>query len=188
MDRVRYSAVAIMVQGERGRRRMECSIRSARLNLSVFEMADAEEVFACITPAITRYMPWEPPRSLAEYKARRESMSCAHDPFDFSFVVRRNDTMECLGIAGLHGADQPMPELGIWLKEAAHGQGYGKEAVATVANWAAKNFGKETFLYPVAVENVRSRRIAETLDGTIIGTRTNPKYDSVVYEVRVAAR
>jgi RimJ/RimL family protein N-acetyltransferase len=44
----------------------------------------------------------------------------ANDQSVFSFIIRRDDTMECPGIAGLDEADQPTPELGIWLKEAAH--------------------------------------------------------------------
>jgi RimJ/RimL family protein N-acetyltransferase len=35
----------------------------------------------------------------------------------------------------------------------------------------------------VAIENIASRRIAEKLHGEIIGNRTNPKYDSVVYRI-----
>jgi RimJ/RimL family protein N-acetyltransferase len=167
---------------------MEVLIHSARLQLSSFKMADAEEVFDCITPAITRFMRWEAPRSLSAYKARREAWLQAADPSDFSFVIRRSDTKECLGIAGLEQADQPMPELGIWMKETAHGQGYGGEAVRAIAEWATKHLGKETFLYPVAVENIASRRIAEKLHGEIIGTRTNPKYESVVYKIRAFAQ
>ena len=163
---------------------MEILIRSARLQLRPFKMADAEEIFACITPAIARFMQWEPPRSLSEYKAHREARLQANDPSVFSFVVRGNETMECLGIAGLEDADQPSPELGIWLKEGAHGHGYGREAVQAVAEWAAKHLAKTSFLYPVAVQNIASRRIAEKLGGEIIGTRTNPKYESVVYKIR----
>ena len=147
-------------------------------------MADAEEVFHCITPGVARYMRWDPPQSLSEYKMHREARLQADDESDLSLVVRRNDTMECLGIAGLDSVNQPTPELGIWLKEAAHGQGYGGEAVRAVAEWAAQNLGKKSFLYPVAVENARSRRIAEKLNGEIIGTRTDSKYESVVYEIR----
>jgi RimJ/RimL family protein N-acetyltransferase len=160
---------------------MELVIRSARLQLSPFEMGDAEEVFCCITPGVARYMRWEPPQSLSAYKASRQARLQADDGSTLSLVVRRNDTMECLGFAGLDGVDQPRPELGIWLKEAAHGQGYGGEAVRALAEWAAQKLGKRSFLYPVAVENIRSRRIAEKLHGEIIGTRTNPKYESVVY-------
>src|ERR1700744_2330157 len=62
------------------------------------------------------------------------------------------------------------PELGIWLKEAAHGQGWGTEAIKAVAEWATKNLAKESFLHTVAVENLASRRIAEKLNGEIVGT------------------
>jgi tetratricopeptide (TPR) repeat protein len=35
-------------------------IQSPRLQLSQFQMMDAQEVFGCITSAIARFMPWEP--------------------------------------------------------------------------------------------------------------------------------
>jgi RimJ/RimL family protein N-acetyltransferase len=162
---------------------MQVLIRSARLQLSPFKMADVEEVFECITPAIARFMRWEPSKSLNEYKAHQEARLQANDQSVFCFVIRRSDTMECLGIAGLDEVDQPTPELGIWLREAAHGHGYGTEAIKALAEWATKTLGKESFLYPVAVENVASRRIAEKLNGEIVGTRRNPKSESVVYEI-----
>ena len=167
---------------------MPVMIRSARLQLSPFKMADAEEVYECISPAIARFMRWEPSQSLDEYKAHREARLQANDRSVFSFVVRRSDTMECLGIAGLDEADQPAPELGIWLKQAAHGHGYGTETIKAVAEWATATLAKQSFLYPVAVENVASRRIAEKLNGKIVGTRRNPKYESVVYEIRPLTR
>ena len=127
-------------------------------------------------------MRWDPPQSLSAYKASRQARLQADDGSTLSLIVRRNDTMECLGVAaGLDGVDQPRPELGIWLKEAAHGQGYGGEAVKALAEWAGQKLGNKSFLYPVAVENVASRRIAEKLHGEIIGKRSNPKYESVVY-------
>jgi RimJ/RimL family protein N-acetyltransferase len=157
-------------------------ILSARLHLSQFQIADAEEVFACITPAITRFMRWEPP-SWSEYIARCEKRMQNPEPNTFSFVIRRRDNLECLGMAALEGSDTPSPELGLWIKESAHGQGFGREIVAALAEWAHKNLGKESFIYPVAVENTVSRRIAEGLHGDIIGNRTNPKYESVIYKI-----
>jgi RimJ/RimL family protein N-acetyltransferase len=150
-------------------------------------MSDADDVFDCITPAITRFMPWEPPQSLSEYKARRERMLLSKDQTKdqskFSFVIRRLDTTECLGLAAIEDAGASSPELGIWLKERVHGYGYGREAVGAVAEWASKTLGKESFIYPVAVQNIPSRRIAESFGGEIIGRLTNPKYDSVVYKI-----
>ena len=100
-----------------------------------------------------------------------------------SFVIRRLDNRECLGMASLEDADSVSPELGLWLKESAHGQGFGREVVAALVEWGHANLGKGSFIYPVAIQNTASRRIAENLHGEIIGNRTNPKYDSVVYRI-----
>ena len=86
-------------------------------------------------------------------------------------------------MASLEDADSVSPELGLWLKESAHGQGFGREVVAALVEWGHATLGKGSFIYPVAVQNTASRRIAENLHGEIIGNRTNPKYDSVVYRI-----
>jgi len=86
-------------------------------------------------------------------------------------------------MASLEDADSVCPELGLWLKESAHRQGFGREVVAALVEWGHAFLGKASFTYPVAVENIASRRIAENLGGEIIGTRTNPKYDSVIYRI-----
>jgi hypothetical protein len=90
-------------------------------------MMDAQEVFGCITPAIARFMPWEPP-SWSEYVTRCEKRLQAPQPNKFSFVIRRLDNRECLGMASLEDADSVSPELGLWLKESAHGQGFGRKS------------------------------------------------------------
>ena len=157
-------------------------IQSPRLQLSQFQMMDAQEVFACITHPIARFMPWEPP-SWSEYVTRCQKRAQAPDPNNFSLVIRRLDNNECLGMASFEGADSVSPELGLWLKESAHAQGFGREVVAALVDWGHATLGKGSFIYPVAVENTASRRIAENLHGEIIGNRTNPKYESVVYRI-----
>jgi RimJ/RimL family protein N-acetyltransferase len=157
-------------------------IQSRRLQLSQFQMIDAQEVFGCITPGIAKFMPWEPP-SWSEYVSRCEKRVRAPEPNKFSFVIRRSDNSECLGMASVEGTDSVSPELGLWLKESAHGQGFGREVVAALIEWGHGTLGKQSFIYPVAVQNAASRRIAESLRGEIIGSRTNPKYESVVYRI-----
>jgi RimJ/RimL family protein N-acetyltransferase len=157
-------------------------IQSTRLRLRQFQMMDAQDVFRCITPAIAKFMPWEPP-SWSEYLTRSEKRVQAPEPNQFSFVIRRLDNRECLGMASLEDADSVSPELGLWLKESAHGQGFGREVVAALVEWGHATLGKHSFIYPVAVQNTASRRIAENLHGKIIGNRKNPKYDSVVYRI-----
>ena len=157
-------------------------IHSPRFQLSRFRMLDARDVFGCITPAIAKFMPWEPP-SWSEYVTRCEKRVQSPEPNKFSFVVRRHENGECLGMASLEDADSESPELGLWLKESAHGHGFGRKIVAALVEWGHAALGKGSFIYPVAVQNTASRRIAENLRGEIIGNRMNPKYESVVYRI-----
>ena len=158
-------------------------IRSPRLQLRSFEMADAEEVFACITPAVARFMTWEPPNSFAEFAAQRQAMLDAKDPGNLSLVIRQDDNSACLGVTALESADAPCPTLGLWLKVEAQGCGYGREVVGALVDWASRHLRAKGFHYSVAAENVRSRRIAENLGGMVISRHTTPKYEAVVYQL-----
>ncbi len=86
-------------------------------------------------------------------------------------------------MASLEDAHSVCPEMGLWLKESAHGQGLGRKVVTELVEWGQAFLGKGCFIYPVAVQNIASRRIAENLGGEIIGTRKNSKYDSVIYRI-----
>src|SRR5208282_3018122 len=127
-------------------------IQSPRLQLSQFQMIDAQEVFACITPAIAKFMPWEPP-SWSEYVTRCEKRVQAPEPNKFSFVIRRLDNTECLGMASLEDADSVSPELGLWLKESAHGRGFGSEVFAVIVQRRQATLGKVSVTLTGAVQN-----------------------------------
>jgi RimJ/RimL family protein N-acetyltransferase len=160
------------------------AIESTRLALSTFAPTDADDLFACITPAITRFMAWEPPASREAFAdVWRSWMSAIHEGTEHYFVIRAKADGCCLGIVGLHALQTPCPELGIWLRSESHGQGFGKEAIGAVISWASKELQPSYFEYPVAEENIASRRIAESLDGSIAGRRSNPKYNSIVYRI-----
>src|ERR1700733_16207805 len=79
-------------------------IQSPRLQLSIIQMKDAQEGFGCITPAIAKFMPWEPP-ARGEYVTRSERRVQAPEANKFSFVIRRLDNAECLGMASFEDAD-----------------------------------------------------------------------------------
>ena len=111
---------------------------------------------------------------------------------DVSLVVRLTSTGEFLGMAGLHQIGDPEPEIGIWIKEAAHGAGYGREAIAATIDWASRRLELAAFTYPVAVENRPSRRLAESVGGALVGTRQLRKpsgiiLDEVVYRIPALA-
>ena len=161
-------------------------IETPRLTLHRFTLADADEVFAAITPEVTRWMSWDPP-SREAFQVRAAALAVADPAADMNLVIRRRDTGECLGVCAGERLTDETPELGIWLRVTAHSQGYGAEAVAALLRWASAATGKPGFLWPVAVENTASRRIAERLGGQLIAERPGAKYDAVVYRIPARA-
>jgi RimJ/RimL family protein N-acetyltransferase len=156
---------------------------SERLTLQSFSEHDAGESFAFATPTLTRFMAWDPSPSPAAFaQIWREWLPKMAAGTDLALVVRVKSTGEFLGMAGLHGIGGAEPEIGIWIKEAAHGAGYGREAVATTIAWACRWVGATAFTYPVAVENLPSRRLAESIGGKITGTRKLRKLSGVVLD------
>jgi RimJ/RimL family protein N-acetyltransferase len=165
------------------------ALTSARLSLRSFIAADAPESFAASTTTLTRFMGWDPSPSLKAFaEVWSEWVPQMASGTDLALVIRLKTTGEFLGMAGLHHIGSPEPEIGIWIKEAAHGLGYGREAVATTIAWAGENVGAAGFIYPVVVQNHSSRHLAESLGGTPVGTRQLRKpsgevLDELVYRV-----
>jgi RimJ/RimL family protein N-acetyltransferase len=163
-----------------------------RLALRAFTPADAPEIFAAVSPAITRFMSWDPSLSPAAFaEVWRQWLPRMTAGTDLSLVIRLTSTDEFLGVAGVHGIGSAEPEVGIWLKETAHGLGYGREAIGAIAKWAPAHIGATALSYPVAKQNLPSRRLAESLHGVIVGERKLRKssgvvLDEVVYRIPVA--
>ena len=105
---------------------------------------------------------------------------------EYTFVVRERRTGTFSGIAAVHDAQTPEPELGIWISEREHGKGYGREAVASAMRWCVAECSPEAFRYPVAVQNVASRRIAEGLGGRVVATEQTGRFEQVVYRIPAA--
>jgi RimJ/RimL family protein N-acetyltransferase len=168
------------------------SIRSPRLLLRSFTAADAPESFANSTPTLTRYMGWDPtPTPSAFAEIWREWLPRMAAGTELFVVVRSSSTGEFLGMTGLHGIGEREPEIGIWIKERAHGSGYGREAVAAIIAWVPGRIEAAALRYPVVVENWPSRRLVESLGGVVVGTRElnkpSGRLDEVVYRIALPA-
>nr|WP_158461595.1 GNAT family N-acetyltransferase [Pseudomonas fluorescens] len=159
-------------------------VRTPRLSIQPFSGEDAIESFQCLTTSLTRYMSWEPPASSEEYAQVWELwLPAIADGSDIVFAIRQLDDACFLGLVGLHNVNDKTPELGIWIREDKHRQGFGKEAVGAIVAWACEHVSPSGFIYPVARDNMPSRLIAEALGGIVTGTRTAAKYDSVIYSI-----
>ncbi len=164
------------------------TIDSRRLQLRPFTPEDAGEAFAAITPGLTRYMAFDPPASEHAFAAVWSTwLPTIADGTDVTFVIRRYADDAFLGLAGLHRTADAEPELGIWIAEAMHGHGYGREAVAAVRALASRRLDRAAFRYPVAEQNTPSRRLAESLGGVPVAREQNVKYIAIVYRIPAAA-
>ena len=124
---------------------------------------------------MTRFLSWEAhasPEAFAEsWRPWAEQAAAGTD----AHIVVRTPGGEFVGAAGIHFRDAAEPDIGLWIKAEAWGQGYGGEIVAAVIRWLAQRLGIEAVRYPVVEGNAASRRIAERLGGVQVGERPRTK-------------
>lgn len=127
----------------------EVHIESERLSIRPFSADDADASFRCITPSLTRFMSWEPPANRDDFDRIWLSwLPTIVEGTDFVFAIRHRDDRNFLGLAGLHRVRTASAELGIWIREDFHQQGFGREAVGLVARWASLALGIEMLHLP----------------------------------------
>lgn len=142
------------------------SIETERLLLRPVSMEYVEEIHKEFDDGITKYMFPSTPENISDTKKFiEESTKGFLQGEEIVTVILKKDTLEYLGNGGIHHIDTKTPELGIWVKKGAHGNHYGREAVAGLKKWADVNLNYEYLKYPVAEENISSRKIAESLGG-----------------------
>jgi len=168
----------------------ELAIEAARVRLVAISEAYTEEIFRNFTADITRYMMPAPATDIADTRAFISSALRGLDRADdLQFVICARPDGEFLGVCGLHGTVRPVvPELGIWLKARAHGNRYGREAIAALRDWARQNLEFSRLIYPVDRRNIPSRKIAEALGGTIVAEKkaismSGAELDEVIYAI-----
>jgi len=163
---------------------------TGRIRLRPISMDDAGDCFREFTKSITRYMyPKTPERIEETQEFIRLALALLRSGEDLHLVICDSRTGEFLGCCGLHGRGKPEhPELGVWVKAPAHGNGYGKEAITALKQWADSNLRYEYLTYPVDRRNAASRRVPESLGGVIFKEGKSPKgdggwLDEVVYRI-----
>lgn len=164
----------------------QCRVNTDRLLIAPFTAADASDVYQAITPTLTRFLTFEPESSPEAFANVWQGwLPLIREGEEMIFVARLHDSKHFVGMCGVHNLRNQIPELGIWVTESLHSQGYGREIVQAVASWASERYHPPYFIYPVAEQNTPSRRLAESLGGTVQGRRENIKYDCVVYHIPV---
>ena len=165
------------------------------LSLRPLSEAVAPDNFATLDLSVTRFMLPRPAETIEETLSFiHRSQQSKEDGSELVLSVHQRETGEFLGGCGLHSSYGPKtPELGIWIKTAAHGNGFGKEAVIGMMRWAEENLNVEHFVYPVDRNIGPSRRIPESLGGRVIEetkklSMSNIELDSLIFAVPLLSR
>ncbi|MFT7506871.1 MAG: ribosomal-protein-alanine N-acetyltransferase [Acidimicrobiales bacterium] len=144
-------------------------IESQRIKLVPLTKKYRTEIFREFSYEITQYMFPKSPESIEETDLFISK--CVKDlekGTDLIMAIVDIQTGDYLGNVGIHKIGTSIPELGIWVKKSAHGNGYGKEAVQLIKLWADKNIKYQYITYPVDINNTPSRKIPESMDGVVV--------------------
>lgn len=156
---------------------LDINIQTERLSLIPVSLEFAKQMLDELTEEITKYLSFYPPKSLEEenefIKKSRKEMENGESVV---LAIFDKSNKEYFGNIGLTEINKKTPEMGIWLRKSAHGKKIGREAAIGLKDWAFKNLELEYILYAMDVNNIASKKIAESLGGKFIKTekRTFP--------------
>jgi [ribosomal protein S5]-alanine N-acetyltransferase len=144
-------------------------IETERVIIKAISLDYKEDIFQEFTSEITTYMFPKPSDDISEVvDFINKSVEENNKGSNFQAEILRKDNNEFLGCGGVHKIDKKTPELGIWIKKSAHGNGYGAEAVTALKKWADENLDYKYLLYPVEENNIASKKIPEFLGGKLV--------------------
>jgi RimJ/RimL family protein N-acetyltransferase len=165
-------------------------IETARLRLRAYRNEDADDIHAAVTPTLTRFMTFVPTKSADEMRAvGRKWLEEQKAGTSVSVVLRTRAEGLFVGMSGLHYRDDPEPEVGIWVREDRHRQGFGQEAVAALIRYAGEVMGHDSVIYPFFEPNGASRGLATSLGGVAFDIRvfekkaTGEVFRDIVYKI-----
>jgi len=143
-------------------------IETSNLFLIPINESYIQDIFNEFTNEITLFMFPKAAENIEETKQFvSSSINGLNQGNNLQLVALKKTNMEFVGCIGLHYFDKKDPELGLWIKKSAHGNGYGLEAITGLILWAKENIEFEYLRYPVDKRNYASRRIPEGNGGII---------------------
>lgn len=131
------------------------------------------ELFRELTAEVARYLVFQPTGDIDD---TRDFIARSRMEMDqgtaIKMVILDRVSGAFLGYINLRSVDTREPGVGIWIAKPHQGKGVGKQALRAMMTWADQNLSYDFLRYPVAAENIPSRRLAESLGGVVAGTGT----------------
>ena len=138
----------------------------ARVALRPYEVGNARAVLEAIEESRESLVRWVPTigrrRTLAEVRACLTRLG-SNASRQQVFAIWERDTNHFLGEVGLYEIDRRRAagEIGYWLRAAARGHGYIREALGVVLRHVCKDKVVSCVEARIAAENLASRRVVE---------------------------
>lgn len=144
------------------------SIETNRLRMIPISMKYRNVIFSEFTEEVTAYMFPRAPEKIEDTEAFiTGSIAKNTKGLELQLVILDKESGDFIGCGGLSALNTKTPELGIWIKKSAHGNKYGREAVQGMKGWGDVNIPYEYMRYPVAKDNIPSKKIALSLGGVL---------------------
>lgn len=140
---------------------MEVLFRTERLIVRAFSYDFLEDYYRELTDAITKY---QFPDSFRSLDAANEVMSGFVKDMELGRMlelVMLTPDGEFVGSMEAFGVDGETPEVGIWVRSAAHHMGYGYEALRGLIGYLNARKKYRYYIYEVDVRNLPSVHLVE---------------------------
>lgn len=137
---------------------------SDRLSYLVVNDSYKEDIFNALTPTVAKFLPFIPTGKIEDTQGFIDySLDVLDKGTDITLIAVDKDTKEFIGCCGIHDINPESISLGIWLKEAAFGKGYGQELIKALESYVNENLDVDYLIYNVEKDNHGSIKIAEKL-------------------------
>lgn len=162
---------------------------TGRLQLSSVRIEDTPTIFKEFRGVVVEYQDVFPAKTLDEQQRWvEEGIADAKAGKALLLVISDKNTGEFFGRCALKKVHTSTPELGIWLKQSAHGKGYAEESVRCALAWASEHLQYEYIKAFIQTANARSIHLIEKLGGLRIRQFTmknTARGDLQVYEYKL---
>ncbi len=153
------------------------------------DIAYTGEMFRSISDNTVKFTSFNKPRCLDEtLEFVNSAINQNSNNESLIMMILEEKPNKFIGMVGLHELKSHSPKIGIWIKDSFHGKGIGKKSAKAIITYLTEkySFYKEV-IYPVAKNNIPSRKIAENLGGVLDQNYSSKskKYELIRYIINL---
>ncbi len=129
-----------------------------------FRMEYLQDYYREFGEEITRYQWPDPFETIEDARELLQGFLEEAEQGEMLLLAVLSGDGEFLGSAEVHGLSEDTPEVGVWIKTSAWGQGYGYTALKAALEEACKTYGKTQFFYEADTRNTGSMKLLKKFE------------------------